>query len=184
MDIRVLAAWAAVGALGAGIVLNAGEQHDSGHPFGSQEVLRSVDGTIATYTVHQLAPSGDLDGVRGRLYEATVTVQAVAGDVTPVVGMFNARTPSGQMYPALADTTQQGLTRNPLTQGSRATGCVYFDVIDDAPDSVVVNNGMGDLMVWDGISPDQPAPPPPIHTRDMPTMQPRSFGTDVAGIAI
>ena len=136
---------------------------DDARPFGVAETLPDSGGAVASYTVIQLGPS--IDPVRypvtGLLFQATVSVQAVEGSVTPEVSMFSARTPGGLSYPVLAEvTTANGLDRGPLRQGESATGRIYFDVVADIPDSVVCNNWMADLMVWSGRSESTPAPPP------------------------
>lgn len=167
----------ALTAVGAAVILVAGTTTDtapSGHPFGVTETLTQADGTAATYTVTNLGPSIDPVPVSGRLFEATVTVQAVTGNVTPVVPLFNARAAGGLTYPVLAEaTTAAGLSRGPLKPGERATGRIYFDVSADTPNSVVCNNGMGILMEWVGTSATTPQPPPAApRSPGIPTMQP------------
>ncbi len=145
-----------------------------GRPFGVIETLTQADGSVASYTVTRLGPS--IDPVRhpvtGRLFEATVTVEATRGSVTPAVSLFYARAAGGLTYRVMADaTTAHGLSREPLRQGERATGRIYFDVVGDTPNSVVCNNGMADLMVWVGRSETTPAPPPaPPRNPTIPVM--------------
>lgn len=160
MDIGTLGMLAGAGALSAMIGL-ASTHAPTGHPFGASHVLTGADGTVAAYTVTELAPSADFVPVSGRLFQATVTVQARRGAVTPMIALFNARAAGGQTYPALATTIAQGMTRDTVTTGQPATGRIYFDVVGETPDAVVCNNGMTDLMVWEGATPDNPALPPP-----------------------
>ena len=96
------------------------------------------------------------------MYEATVTVDAVRGAVSPVVPFFNARAEKGASYRVLANVfTPQGLSGGTVLPGESSTGKLYFDVVGDAPNSVVYNNGEHDLLGWvrvDG-APDMTPPP-------------------------
>ncbi len=129
--------------------------------MGVQETLKDVNGPLAGYTVTGLRPSADPVPypVAGRLYEATVTANALVGTVLPTVWDFNARAESGATYPALANVSS--LSAAPIGQGGSATGKVYFDVVGDVPNSVVFNNGFEDILGWiqpPGISPAEVAP--------------------------
>jgi hypothetical protein len=44
--------------------------------------------------------------------------------------------------------TPQGVNPAALGQGQRSTGKLYFDVVGAAPNSVVYNNGVQDLLIW------------------------------------
>jgi hypothetical protein len=67
------------------------------------------------------------------------------------IPLFNARAPSGQAYRVLANAwTPQGVSSAALPPGGRSTGKIYFDVVGDAPNSVVYNDGGQDLLVWVG----------------------------------
>lgn len=171
MSIPRLGMMAAAGAFAAMITIGigGGDPATSGHPLGTRQTLPAAGGTIAAYTVTGLSPSTDAVPARGRLYQATLTVEAERGTVTPMIGLFNARAAGGQIYPVLERTTAQGLSRDVVPQGSWSSGRIYFDVVGEAPDSVVCNNGMADLMVWDGASPGTTAPPPPLD-RGIPRM--------------
>ena len=142
-------------------------------PFGTREIL--PDGMMATaYTVTNLRSSSDAIPwmVMGRLYEATVTVAADRGTITPMIPWFNARAASGQTYRVLnAVATPQGLRPDTLMQGMQNTGKIYFDVVGDVPNSVVLNDGMKDLLVWVGN--EAAAPPAPMMEAPMiPTTPP------------
>ena len=132
-------------------------------PFGAREIFN--DGMMATaYTVTNLTPSSDRIPwpVNGRLYEATVTVTADRGTITPMIPWFNARAASGQTYRVLnAVATPQGLNPMSLAQGMESRGKIYFDVVGDVPNSVVFNDGAADLLVWVGTPTGTPPPPPP-----------------------
>lgn len=136
---------------------------DNIKPFGQQEIIDS-GGSAIGYTVSGLRPSSDAIPypVAGQLYEATVTVDAVRGAVSPVVPFFNARAENGASYRVLANVfTPQGLSGGTVLPGESSTGKMYFDVVGDVPNSVVYNNGEHDLLGWvrvDG-APDMTPPP-------------------------
>lgn len=76
-------------------------------------------------------------------------MEADQGTVAPVVSDLNARAANGQTYRVLANVaTPQGVNPSPIGQGARTTGKVYFDVTGAAPNSVVYNNGVQDLLIW------------------------------------
>jgi hypothetical protein len=98
--------------------------------------------------------------VKGTLWEATATDEALQGGATPIVSNFNARARGGQTYRALFQVpTPQGVNPSSLAEGEKTSGKVYFDATGDAPDSVVYNAGGDDLLVW--AQPKAPAPRSP-----------------------
>lgn len=98
--------------------------------------------------------------VKGTLWEATATDEALQGGATPIVSNFNARSRGGQTYRALFQVpTPQGVNPSSLAEGEKTSGKVYFDTTGDAPDSVVYNAGGDDLLVW--AQPKAPAPRSP-----------------------
>ena len=115
---------------------------------GIEESLMGPDGTEVAYTVTKIVPSGDpvTYPVGGQLYEATVMARALRGTAVPVVPFFNARSASGANYPALVQVSS--LSGAPIFEGATAKGKVYFDVVGDAPNSVVYDNGPEDLLTW------------------------------------
>ncbi len=119
--------------------------------YGNQQKLDGAGGAVTAWTaVDQLHPSTDTLSVpvKGTLYEATATVQAVQGTAIPVVTDFNARTAAGADYRAVPAPTATGVSPAPLDAGASNTGKIYFDVTGPAPESVVYNNGGQDLLVW------------------------------------
>jgi hypothetical protein len=79
-----------------------------------------------------LMPSSDtiLYPVAGRLYEATVKVDAPASRATPVVPNFNVRAENSQLYQALANVfTPQGRQGGAVPPGGSSSGKIYFDVV-------------------------------------------------------
>jgi hypothetical protein len=115
---------------------------------GIEELLTDPNGTEIAYTVTKIVPSGDPVAypVGGQLYEATVMARALRGTVVPVVPFFNARAEGGANYPALVQVSS--LSGAPLFEGNTTKGKVYFDVVGDAPNSVVYDNGPEDLLTW------------------------------------
>lgn len=72
---------------------------------------------VTAYTVSGLRPSNDVVNapVAGRLWEATTTVDAVQGTVTPAIPFLNARTDNGQNYGVLFQAAApQGLNGAPV----------------------------------------------------------------------
>ena len=153
---------AAVAAAGAVVVLgapvaNADELTTT--TLGNEAKLTNGD-VVQGWTVSDLKASTDVIpySAAGTLWEATATDQAIEGDVTPIVSNLNARARSGETYRVLFGVaTPQGVNPSTLAQGQKVTGKVYFDVVGDAPDSVVYNAGGSDLLVW-------VQPPPQLST--------------------
>ncbi|CAM4343832.1 Antigen MPT63 [Mycobacterium basiliense] len=121
--------------------------------FGSELTMTdSVGQVVLGWKVSDLKSSTDaVPGypVAGQLWEATATVNAIQGTVTPAVSQFNARTSDGINYRVLwqvaGPNTISGAT---IPQGAQASGKIYFDVTGPAPTIVAMNNGMEDLMIW------------------------------------
>lgn len=146
---KILGAVAIASGLALGAVAPA-SAIDNIQKFGTQEVLKN-NGVVTGYTVTDLRPSEDAipHPVAGRLYEATVTVEALSGWVTPLIPLFNARAENGANYRVLANVwTPQGLSGAPVPPGGSSTGKIYFDVVGPEPNSVVYNNGDHDLLGW------------------------------------
>jgi Domain of unknown function (DUF1942) len=116
-------------------------------PYGLQETLNdAVTGApMIGYTITGLSPSSDPVPHNGQLYAATVTVEGLGGWATPLVPLFNARAESGQNYRVIANAPGGPAVAPP---GGSTTGKLYFDVVGDAPNSVVYNDGVQDLLVW------------------------------------
>lgn len=165
-----IAAAAAMIALGGAPVATSAPTAE----LGQQQTLTNADGLVVTgYTVNYLAPSLDADTisypVEGRLYQATVTVEALKGTVTPLLPLFNARAANGDTYRMLAAPSWGGVSGVTLAEGQKSSGRIYFDVTGETPNSVVYNNGGEDLLVWVGEPMGNPAPPaPPPHNPMMP----------------
>lgn len=120
-------------------------------PFGTPSQLN--DGAMVTsYTVSNLGPANvTIPGYqpRGKLYQADVTARADSGTVTPVVTDFNARAANSDTYRVVNTVpTPDGISPAPIAQGTAANGKIYFDVTGPAPDGVVYNDGVQDVLVW------------------------------------
>jgi hypothetical protein len=85
--------------------------------------------------------------INGRLYEATVTVDALGGGAAALIPLFNARAESRQNYRVIADAPG-GLSGAAVPPGGSSNGKLYFDVVGDEPNSVVYKDGIHDLLVW------------------------------------
>ena len=111
----------------------------------------SVGQVQLTWTVSDLKSSADkVPGypVAGQLWEATATVNAVRGPVTPAISQFNARA-GGVNYRVLWQVSDPNtISGATIPQGAQSTGKIYFDVTGPPPNTVAMNNGMEDLLVW------------------------------------
>lgn len=146
---KIAAASTATAAMALGAAPLAMAETEAG--FGEAQDLVAPTGDTASVTVTDIALSSDQipTEVEGQLYEATATVEAKEGTVTPVVSNFNARTADGQTYQALFEVpTPEGVNPAPLTEGASTTGKVYFDVKGEAPDSVVYSDVGSEEVVW------------------------------------
>ncbi|WP_262491006.1 MPT63 family protein [Mycobacterium simiae] len=121
--------------------------------FGAEHTLVDAGGAVIQgITVTNLQPSNDpipYPQRRGELWEATATIKAIRGTVTPIIPNFNARAANGQNYQNLAGVpTALGLHPGGIPQGDETNGKLYFDVVGQHPDSVVYNAGGRDLFIW------------------------------------
>ena len=141
------------------------------HKIGDQ--AKVADGAVVQgWTVSDLRTSTDAIPyqVRGTLWEATATDEALEGAVIPIVSNLNARAEDGQTYRALFQVASpEGINPATLAPGQQTTGKVYFDVTGESPDSVVYNAGGRDLIVWVQPEPsrgqaESPAAPAPARS--------------------
>ncbi|BBY65950.1 immunogenic protein MPT63 [Mycolicibacterium helvum] len=112
----------------------------------------SVGQVRLTWTVGGLKPSNDvMPGypVAGQLWEATATVNALDGPVTPAISQFNAVAPNQAAYRVLwMVAAPSNISGGTIPPGATATGKIHFDVTGPAPTTVTMNNGMQDLLIW------------------------------------
>jgi hypothetical protein len=143
----------AIAAIGIGSAPTA-SAYSTVHKFGTYERLYDDGGAVVTgWTVRDLEPSRDtVPGypLAGKLWQATATVQAVRGTVTPVIPDLNARSNNGQNYQVLWQAfTPNGISGATIAQGTKSSGKIYFDVTGQTPARVVYNNGVQDLLIWE-----------------------------------
>lgn len=129
----------------------------AGYPIvgrlGSELTMTDTVGQVVlSWQVSDLRPSADvMPGfpVAGTVWEATATVKAVKGSVTPAISQFNAVAPGRAAYRVLwevaSPTNISGAT---IPQGAQSGGKIHFDVTGPPPTTVTMNNGMEDLMIW------------------------------------
>jgi hypothetical protein len=112
----------------------------------------TVGQVILSWKISNLRPSSDtIPGypVAGRVWEATATVKAIRGSVTPQIPQFNAVAPNGTAYRVLWQAaTAQGVSGATIAQGQQSTGKIYFDITGPRPTTVALNNGIEDLLIW------------------------------------
>ena len=112
----------------------------------------SVGQVVLTWTVSDLKPSTDvMPGYTpaGKLWEATATVKADQGSVTPGVSQFNAVAPNEAAYRVLwYIASPTNISGGTIPQGAQSTGKIHFDVTGPPPTTVTMNNGMEDLLIW------------------------------------
>ena len=110
----------------------------------------TVGQVVLSWTVSNLRSDTIPDlPASGKLWEATATVKAIQGPVTPQIPNFNAVAPNQAAYRVLWQAnTPQGISGGTIPQGQQSSGKIYFDVTGPPPTTVTLNNGMQDLMVW------------------------------------
>jgi hypothetical protein len=121
--------------------------------LGSEITMVDTVGQVElSWKVSNLKPSTDtIPGypLAGKLWEATATVRAIRGTVTPQIPNFNAVAPNVDAYRVLWQAnTPQGISGATIPEGQQSTGKIYFDVTGAAPTTVTLNNGIEDLMIW------------------------------------
>jgi hypothetical protein len=121
--------------------------------LGSELTMTDTVGQVVVgWKVSDLKTSSDaIPGypVAGQLWEATATVNAIRGTVTPAISQFNARTDNGVDYRVLWQAAgSNAISGATIPQGAQSTGKIYFDVTGPSPTTVAMNNGMEDLLVW------------------------------------
>jgi len=154
MRIRATLVAAAVGlSIALAPTAVAGPTDPTVDTFGGWNRLVDDGGAVITiWKVSDLKPSTDsIPGypLAGKLWEATATVRAAKGTVTPIIPDFDARTASGVNYPVLWQAaTPAGISGATIPQGAKSTGKLYFDVTGPAPTQVVYSSAGTDLLTW------------------------------------
>ncbi len=121
--------------------------------LGSELMMTDSVGQVTlSWRVSNLQPSNDvMPGypVAGKVWEATATVRAIRGPVTPAISQFNAVAPNQAAYRVLWEVASPvNISGATIPQGSQSTGKIHFDVTGPPPTTVTMNNGMEDLMIW------------------------------------
>ena len=121
--------------------------------LGSELTMTDTVGQVMlAWTVADLKPSTDpTPGYTpaGKLWEATATVKAIRGSVTPAISQFNAVAPNQAAYRVLwYVVSPTNISGGTIPQGAESTGKIHFDVTGPSPTTVTMNNGMEDLLIW------------------------------------
>jgi len=124
--------------------------------FGNELTMDdSVGQVVLSWTVNDLKPSTDtIPGypLAGKLWQATATVKAIQGSVTPAIPQLNAFADDGTNYHVLWQAnTPNSMSGATIAQGQESTGKTYFDVTGPPPTAVALNNGREDLLIWGPI---------------------------------
>jgi hypothetical protein len=122
------------------------------HAFGTHQRLMDAGGAVVQeWTVTDLKKSADpAPGypLAGQLWEATASVEAISGAVTPIIPNFQARTAGGS-YPALWQLASPlGISGATIAQGQTSKGKVYFDITGDDPMAVTYAGGRAKPLMW------------------------------------
>ncbi|MGB8406879.1 MAG: MPT63 family protein [Mycobacterium sp.] len=149
----IVTAVATVGIMGSTSAPIASAAYPMVGKLGSELTLvDSVGGVDLAWKVSGLKPSTDvMPGypVAGKLWEATATVRAIRGSVTPGVSQFNAVAPNQASYRVLWQVASPvNISGGTIPEGAQSTGKIHFDVTGAPPNTVTMNNGMEDLLVW------------------------------------
>lgn len=132
---------------------NAAMGHCS-HQFGSHQRLTDADGAVVQdWTLTGLRRSADPApgySLAGQLWEATASVTAVSGTVTPIIPSLQAMSTAGDRYPVLWQlATPAGIPGATIGRGQTSTGKVYFDVTGADPAGVMyLGGGSRPDMMW------------------------------------
>ncbi|MEZ0049649.1 hypothetical protein ABIA30_000639 [Mycobacterium sp. MAA66] len=149
----IVTAVATVGIMGSTSAPIASAAYPIVGKLGSElTMVDSVGGVDLAWKVSGLKPSTDvMPGypVAGKLWEATATVRAIRGSVTPGVSQFNAVAPNQASYRVLWQVASPvNISGGTIPEGGQSTGKIHFDVTGAPPNTVTMNNGMEDLLVW------------------------------------
>lgn len=136
-----------------GVPLANAAKKDCPHQMGSHQRLSDAGGAVVqewTITgLHKSADGAPGYPVAGQLWEATASVHAVSGTVTPVIPNLAAVSGSEEHYRTLWQlASPAGLSGATLAEGQSSTGKVYFDVTGGAPAMVVYQNGAMPELMW------------------------------------
>ncbi len=122
------------------------------HRFGAVQQLSDAGGGTQEWVVTALKKSAAvLPGYSpaGQLWEASATVRAARGTITPLIPNLAAHA-RGAHYPVLWQVgTAEGLPGVTLDEGQTSSGTLYFDITGPDPMAVVYGNGgSSPAMMW------------------------------------
>ena len=150
-DLAVMAL-AAIGITGFAESAIASAADECMHSFGSHQQLADGGASVQEWTVTDLKKSADpAPGypLAGQLWEATASVKAVSGTVTPIIPNFSAFTADGRTYQVLWQlASPHGLPGATIVQGQTSTGKLYFDATGPDPVAVTYTVGAGHPLMW------------------------------------
>ncbi|MDZ4235167.1 MAG: DUF1942 domain-containing protein, partial [Dietzia sp.] len=144
---RILVALAAMlVTVGVGTPTATAAPESCPHRFGSPQRLTDAGGAVVQqWSVTDLRASADpVAGypMAGRLWEATASVEALTGTVTPIIPNVYAVSASGDRYQVLWQVASpSAISGATINQGQTSTGKVYFDVTGGDPMAVIYTSG-------------------------------------------
>jgi uncharacterized protein DUF1942 len=151
--VATAAATVAMGMVGAATAPIASAAYPINGKLGSELTTTDTVGQVEySWRVSNLKPSADvMPGypAAGKIWEATATVKAIRGTVTPAISQFNAVAPNQDAYRVLWQVASPvNISGATIPEGAESTGKIHFDVTGAPPTTVTMNNGMEDLMIW------------------------------------
>jgi Domain of unknown function (DUF1942) len=151
--LAALTATVVMGIIGTATAPIASAAYPINGKLGSELTMTDTVGQVVlSWRVSNLKPSSDvMPGypVTGQIWEATTTVKAIRGSVTPAISQFNAVAPNQDAYRVLWQVASPAnISGATIPEGAESTGKIHFDVTGARPTTVTMNNGMEDLMTW------------------------------------
>ncbi len=150
----VVAAAAMLAVVGVGVPTATAAPGTCPHRFGSPQRLTDAGGAVVQqWSVSDLRASTDAAPaypLAGRLWEATASVEASTGTVTPIIPSVYAVSSSGERYQVMWQlASPSGISGATISQGQTSTGKVYFDVTGADPMAVIYAvGGSMPAMMW------------------------------------
>jgi hypothetical protein len=149
----VVIAAATMAMIGLGYPSTASAANECMHNFGSPQRLTDAGGVVVQEcTVTDLKKSTDpVPGypLAGQLWEATASVKATSGTVTPIIPNFHAVGTDGRNYAAMWQlASPQGISGATIAQGQTSTGKIYFDATGADPAMVTYTSGGAPSLMW------------------------------------
>jgi len=149
-----VAAVAMLVTLGVGMPAATAAPETCPHRFGSPQQLTDASGAVVQqWLITDLRASDDSAPgypLAGRLWEATASVTALTGTVTPIIPNVYAVSASRDRYQVLWQVASPGaISGATLGQGQTSNGKLYFDVTGGDPKAVIyTSGGSHPAMMW------------------------------------